>query len=132
MKDLQNIMKQASKAHKKKSIKNGEKTVFPDDPLAVISSLGGKLPVMINFPKIVRKPVTQVPGKINENVPKLPKKAAKPKITCQGSSLYPYPGDCHKYIHCNNGSPNVRACPPGLVFNAKNNYCDWKYNVKNC
>lgn len=38
-------------------------------------------------------------------------------VTCPGSTgLFPYPGDCYKFLNCFEGLPYVQSCPGGLVF----------------
>ena len=43
---------------------------------------------------------------------------------------YPYPDDCYSFVICANGSPVIKECPSGLLFNSKETVCDWPINVK--
>ncbi|XP_065666315.1 uncharacterized protein LOC124813378 isoform X2 [Hydra vulgaris] len=43
---------------------------------------------------------------------------------------YPYPDDCYSFVICTNGSPIIKVCPAGLLFNSEETVCDWPANVK--
>ncbi|KAJ3664247.1 hypothetical protein Zmor_008431 [Zophobas morio] len=38
--------------------------------------------------------------------------------------LYPYPGDCNKFIECVGAQMNIMSCPPYLYFNYARQMCD--------
>ena len=42
------------------------------------------------------------------------------------NGLYPVKGNCFKFLHCINKRMYLQACPAGLMFNPKNNSCDWE------
>ncbi|XP_067010182.2 uncharacterized protein [Anabrus simplex] len=46
-------------------------------------------------------------------------------------NLFPLPGHCDSYLHCEDGMPHVDSCPPGLLFNDVTGMCDMPENV-NC
>nr|CAH0111505.1 unnamed protein product [Daphnia galeata] len=61
-----------------------------------------------------------------------PKTTQRP-ITCTSNGQYfADPADCNKYYRCVNGEVVTLYCETGLVFNSKDNVCDWPYNVPGC
>ena len=52
-------------------------------------------------------------------------KSSPKSLTCPFSSgLFPYEGDCKKFINCWKGRPHVQACAQGTLFNAATLTCD--------
>ena len=45
------------------------------------------------------------------------------------NGFYPYPDNCQKYYQCIHGSPNVKTCGAGLLWNDNVKNCDWAVNV---
>ncbi|XP_025113914.1 uncharacterized protein LOC112575957 isoform X1 [Pomacea canaliculata] len=51
----------------------------------------------------------------------------------QGQVFLPDPsGNCSRYLNCFNGEGSLSDCPPSLVFNPRNNICDWPASVQGC
>lgn len=51
----------------------------------------------------------------------------------QGQVFLPDPsGNCSRYLNCYNGEGSLSDCPPSLVFNPRNNICDWPASVQGC
>lgn len=50
---------------------------------------------------------------------------------CLSMGIYflPYPGDCTKFILCNDGIPYINNCPAGLHWNQAQGHCDFPENV---
>lgn len=47
------------------------------------------------------------------------------KFSCPKSKgLFPFEGDCQKFINCWKGIPHVQSCAPGTLFNAASRECD--------
>ncbi|EDS30448.1 conserved hypothetical protein [Culex quinquefasciatus] len=46
-------------------------------------------------------------------------------------TLLPHPGDCTKFIKCENRRGCVRSCPEGLHWSVAHNRCEWP-NVAGC
>ncbi|EDS30450.1 conserved hypothetical protein [Culex quinquefasciatus] len=46
-------------------------------------------------------------------------------------TLLPHPGDCTKFIKCENRRGCVRSCPEGLHWSIAHNRCEWP-NVAGC
>ncbi|CAK8694457.1 unnamed protein product [Clavelina lepadiformis] len=53
------------------------------------------------------------------------------RYECNGVTNIVVDSDCTTYYNCDENIQRVcpSSCPPGLVFNAANGYCDWVYNV---
>lgn len=54
---------------------------------------------------------------------------------CRGQpdgKFFPVMGDCSRYYSCVGGSPYEYQCPTPLLFNRKQNLCDYPENVKEC
>eukprot|EP00756_Hemistasia_phaeocysticola_P059554 Hpha_TRINITY_DN36353_c0_g1::TRINITY_DN36353_c0_g1_i1::g.86338::m.86338 len=49
--------------------------------------------------------------------------------TCSQGDYYLCEDMCNMYVHCSHGSPSMRPCGPGLVFNPGVDVCDFKSNV---
>lgn len=54
-----------------------------------------------------------------------------PQSSCppDGVHYLPYPGDCAKFIICNEGEMIVQECPAGLHFNPEIGNCDFPENA---
>ncbi|XP_060070990.1 uncharacterized protein LOC132550907 [Ylistrum balloti] len=39
------------------------------------------------------------------------------------TGLFPYPGECHRFLNCYEGMPYVQRCPLGLVFDPNKKRC---------
>lgn len=54
-------------------------------------------------------------------------------LSCpQQFGQFEMPGQCSRFIQCDNGVPSVQDCQPNLVFNAARGYCDFPANVPAC
>ncbi|GFY64134.1 putative chitinase 3 [Trichonephila inaurata madagascariensis] len=51
------------------------------------------------------------------------------EICPERNGVFPYKGDCQKFIHCANGIPHSRVCPPRLRFNPATLRCE-RFNGK--
>ena len=48
-----------------------------------------------------------------------------PKLNCPKlNGLFPYVGDCNKFINCWKGRPHVQTCATGTLFNSATSECD--------
>lgn len=45
------------------------------------------------------------------------------------TGLYEHPGNCLKFLNCNNGRTVIQDCGPGTAFNSITKVCDWPQNV---
>ncbi|KAK2725709.1 hypothetical protein QYM36_000264 [Artemia franciscana] len=53
------------------------------------------------------------------------------KIQCpEKSGLFPFHGDCRRFLNCWRGRPFVLTCAPGTMFNPTLKVCDHPWNVK--
>ena len=51
-------------------------------------------------------------------------------VSCSKDGYFPDPSDCSKYVVCSAGVRYSKSCPPGLLYNKVNKYCDWPQNVQ--
>ena len=51
---------------------------------------------------------------------------------CSYTELKRDPNDCNKFFQCSNGYEYPFKCPATLVFNDKEQVCDWLYHVPEC
>ena len=65
-----------------------------------------------------------------EPLPTTPSSPGPPKLNCPTlNGLFPYGGDCSKFINCWRGRPHVQACAPGTLFSSITLNCDHAANV---
>ncbi|XP_034936426.1 uncharacterized protein [Chelonus insularis] len=48
------------------------------------------------------------------------------------TGLFPFPGNCTKYISCNQGVTTIFSCTHGSTFNQELNRCDYEQRPDNC
>lgn len=46
-----------------------------------------------------------------------------PSMCPELSGFFPYPGDCKKFIHCDNGVAHVQKCQTDLEYDPENRVC---------
>ena len=51
------------------------------------------------------------------------KVARQADICDEAGNIFPVPGDCTKYIKCDQGGPTVYTCPDGTSFDVNNEKC---------
>ena len=49
---------------------------------------------------------------------------------CYSSGMRPLPGDCYKFVMCNNGKRTVMKCPSNLVYDEHKKICNHRHMVK--
>lgn len=57
------------------------------------------------------------------------KSISQPSCPKEFTGLIPNYTDCSKFINCNNGQSFPMDCPPGTLFDANKNICDFPYNA---
>ena len=81
---------------------------------------------MVDFIVIVFNFVDPFPPD-SEPIPTGPLPCAEESAPLNG--VIPDPESCSNYYSCSNGLSILRPCPPGLVFNNAEKYCDFPRNV---
>ena len=78
-----------------------------------------------NISQLVVDEVSQGYGISEENFEYL-----EDEESCLNNQYLTHKDDCSKFYHCQMGSPVLKTCKSGTLYNPKFSVCDWPVNVR--